>query len=190
MFKRLHLPLPPFLTGLVIVLFLSAIYVYAFPAPTLLYAAAVLLHAGLGLMAAISLLPFCLRHLRSCSSLAKLGWLFLTLGALFGVALIYLGATRPMFRWLYLHIALCMLGLVLLAANVVSRFLMSRSKFPPLLVNAAAVVVLAFVAGGLAFSAQSLREGSWLSSHVIRNPEIAPENMNGEGDGPNGLFFP
>src|SRR5215467_12118873 len=60
MFKRLGLNLSRFLAGAVMVLFLSAVYLYAFPSPTLVYAAAVLLHAGLGLIAAVCLLRFCI----------------------------------------------------------------------------------------------------------------------------------
>jgi tetratricopeptide (TPR) repeat protein len=190
MFKKLGLNLPRFLTGAVVVLFLSAAYLYAFPSPTLTYAAAVLLHAGLGLIVAICLLRFCWRYLKACSVTSKVGWLLLTLGAFLGVALIYFGATRPMLKWLYLHIALCTLGMVLLAANFLARIILPKIRLRPSLVRATAVVLLAALATGLAYSARALREGRWLAAHVIKNPDIAPETMNGEGDGPNGLFFP
>jgi tetratricopeptide (TPR) repeat protein len=190
MFKRVGLNLPRFLTGAVVVLFLSAAYLYAFPSPTLTYAAAVLLHAGLGLIAAICLLRFCWRYLKACSVTSKVGWLLLTLGAFLGVALIYFGATRPMLKWLYVHIALCLLGVVLLAADFLARVILPKIRLRPALVRATAVVLLAALATGLAYSARALREGRWLAAHVIKNPDIAPETMNGEGDGPNGLFFP
>src|SRR5215469_13232580 len=103
MFKRIHLSLSKFVARSVLVLFLSAIYLYAFPSPTLIYAGAVLLHAGLGLIAAVCLVFFCRRYMKNLSWTAKVGWLLLTVGALLGVVLIYLGTTRPMFRWLYLH---------------------------------------------------------------------------------------
>src|SRR5215467_4169382 len=95
--------LPKFLPISVAVLFLTAVYLYAFPSPTLTYAAAILLHAGLGLIAAICLIVFCLRYVKGLSLLSKIGWLFVTLGALLGVALIYLGTTRPELKWLYIH---------------------------------------------------------------------------------------
>ena len=190
MFKRMHLRLSTFLPGAAVVLFLSAAYLYAFPSPTLLYAAAVLLHAGLGLIATVCLVLFCLRWLKTQSFTAKVGWLLLTLGAIIGVALIYLGTTRPMLKWLYGHIALCLLGLILLAADLVARRLLPKIRLRPVLARSAAVVVLAALGTGLAISAKALREGRWLAAHVIKNPEIAPESMNGEGDGPDGLFFP
>lgn len=190
MFKRLGLNLSRFLAGAVVVLFLSAVYLYAFPSPTLVYAVAVLLHAGLGLIAAICLLRFCWRYLKDRSLTAKLGWILLTLGALLGVVLIYLGATRPMLKWLYIHIALCLAGLVFLATDLVARLLLPKIRIRPAMLQATAVVLLTALAAGLAVSAKALREGRWLASHVIKNPDIAPETMNGEGDGPDGFFFP
>jgi Flp pilus assembly protein TadD len=190
MLKRIRLPLPKFVSVAVFVLFVSAVYVYAFPAGTLVYAAVVLLHAGLGLIATTCLLPFCWRYRKSRSRMSQLGWVLLTLGALLGVALIYLGTTRPLFKWLYLHIGLCALGLILLAADPVAGFLALRSKFRPVVLRTAAVLVLTALAAGLAASARAVREGRWLAAHVIKNPEIAPESMNDEGDGPDGLFFP
>ena len=188
MFKKIF-RLPKFLAISVAVLFITAVYLYAFPSPTLTYAAAILLHAGLGLIAAICLFVFCLRHLTKLSLLSRLGWLFLTLGALLGVALIYLGTTRPELKWLYIHIALCMAGIVLLVSDFVARRIVPRVN-RPILVQLAAVTVLLALTVGIAFSARYVREGRWLASHVITNPEIAPESMNGEGDGPNGFFFP
>ena len=190
MLKRLHWRLPQFMASATIILFLSAIYLYAFPTPTLLYAGAVLLHAGLGLITAVCLLRFCWRYMNGLSITAKTGWVLLTLGALLGVALIYLGASRPMFTWLYLHIALCVVGLILLAADVLSRVLLSRVRLNAIVILVGSIILLALLASGIAMSTQALREGRWLASHVIRNPEIAPESMNQEGDGPNGLFFP
>jgi tetratricopeptide (TPR) repeat protein len=190
MFKQMRLRFPKFVAAAVALLFVSAVYLYAFPSPTLLYAAAILFHAGLGLITALSLLRFCWRYLKGLTLTARLGWIFLTLGALMGVSLLYLGTTRPMLKWLYLHIVLCMLGVVLLTADLVVRYMLPRTRFRPVIVRAAAVVLLASLAVGLAFTARALREGRWLATHVIANPEIAPESMNNEGDGPNGLFFP
>ncbi|HKE32924.1 MAG TPA: tetratricopeptide repeat protein, partial [Candidatus Angelobacter sp.] len=98
--------------------------------------------------------------------------------------------TRPMLKWLYLHIALSMAGIVLLVADFVARRILPKVRLRPAIVRLAAVFVLAALVVGLAFAERALREGRWLASHVIRNPEIAPESMNNEGDGPDGLFFP
>ncbi len=45
------------LSVLIILLFVSAVYLYIFPSPTLNYIAIVLLHAGLGIVAALFLIP-------------------------------------------------------------------------------------------------------------------------------------
>src|SRR5579864_2677123 len=190
MFNKIHLSLRKFVIGAVLVLSLTAAYLYAFPAPTLTYAAAILLHAGLGLIAAVCLLLFCWRYLKGRPLVVKLGWLLVTMGAILGSALIYFGTTRPMLKWLYLHIALCTLGIVLLVAEVISRLLLPRIKLHPIAVRSAAVVLLAALAAGISYSAHAIREGRWLAGHVIKNPEIAPETMDQEGDGPEGLFFP
>lgn len=189
MFKKIKLRLPRFVAFSTIVLFITAVYLYAFPSPTLTYAAAILLHAGLGLIAAVCLILFCLKYLKGLSLLARIGWLLITLGGLLGVALIYLGTTRPELKWLYVHIALSMAGIVLLVSDFVARRIVPRVN-RPIMVRLAAVVVLAALAAGMAVSAQYLREGQWLSSHLIKNPEIAPDSMDSEGDGPAGFFFP
>ena len=190
MFKKIHFSLQKFVIGATVVLSITAAYLYAFPSPTLTYAAAIVLHAGLGLIVAVCLLRFCWRYLKEQPLLAKLGWLLVTMGAALGAALIYFGTTRPMLKWLYLHIALCTLGVVLLAAEAITRVLLPRIKLRPIAARSGTVVLLTLLTAGISYSAHALREGRWLASHVIRNPEIAPENMDREGDGPNGLFFP
>ncbi|HEY6249522.1 MAG TPA: hypothetical protein VI685_06150, partial [Candidatus Angelobacter sp.] len=87
MFKKLHLSLRKFVAGAVVVLSVTAAYLYAFPSPTLTYAAAILLHAGLGLIAAVCLLLFCRRQLKGQPLMAELGWVLVTLGAILGTAL-------------------------------------------------------------------------------------------------------
>ncbi len=179
-----------FNNGMVVVLFLSAIWLYAFPAPTLTYAAMILLHAFGGLVALLCLIWFCLRRLREISWIARLGWIALTAGGLIGGALVRMGTTRQNAKWLFLHIGLCMAGVVLLAANQLAQWLSARTKMNPIVLRIAGTIVLAICACGLAYGSWSLREGRWLAGHVIKNPSIAPESMNAEGDGPKGLFFP
>jgi Tfp pilus assembly protein PilF len=45
------------------------------------------------------------------------------------------------------------------------------------------------VLGGVGLSARYVRE-SWQSLGRIENPSMPPDSMNGEGDGPEGAFFP
>ena len=190
MIKRILPSFRKFTIGLVGMLFLSAVFLYAFPAPTLFYAAVVLLHAGAGLVAIFCLIRFCLRCLRQATLTAKLGWIVLALGGLVGGALVYVGTTRQNQKWLYLHIGLCLVGIILLLADVIARWLSTRIRLGTAKVRIAAIAVLTVSTVAMAYSARALREGRWLASHVIRNPSIAPETMDSEGDGPKGPFFP
>ncbi|HZE24789.1 MAG TPA: hypothetical protein VE054_12380 [Blattabacteriaceae bacterium] len=190
MFKKIDVSLPKFVDISTAILSFTAAYLYVLPAPTLPYAAAILLHSGLGLIVAICLVPFFWRYVKQYPLMAKMGWLLIMLGAALGVALTYFGTTRPMLKWLYVHIGLCLLGIVLLTADALTRIILSKTKIHPIFVRSAAVVVLTLLAVGISFSARQMRNGRWLSTHVIKNPDIAPESMNQEGDGPQGFFFP
>jgi hypothetical protein len=93
---------------------LSAIYLYAWPAANLFYAAMVLFHAGLGVLFCIGglrLLPYALRQ----SAIVKIGTLVLIVGAALGLALIYTGAARPYTKLLLSHGAISALAIALLA---------------------------------------------------------------------------
>ena len=188
MFKKIKLDFRRFIVSLVLILFVSAIYLYAFPSPTLIYEAVVLLHTATGLVAAFCLLRFCFRYLKGIALSAKLGWLLLTLGGVMGVALIYLGTTRSELKWMYAHIALSLVALIFLAANGVAIYLSPTIGTASL--RRAGIAVFALLAVAIAGSSWSLREGRWKSSHVIKNPSIAPLTMDAEGDGPQGPFFP
>jgi tetratricopeptide (TPR) repeat protein len=179
-----------FVVALVFVLLFSAIYLYAFPAPTIFYAGIVLLHVGAGVIAAICLVRLLWRFFRQFSLTTKIGWILLSGGAVVGLALIYTGTTRSELKWLYLHIGLSALGIVLLTAEVLSRRVSARSSVGPVKVRVAAMAVLAILAAGTSLGARTFRDGRWLSAHKIKNPPIAPLSMENEGDGPQGNFFP
>src|SRR5947209_4336477 len=98
---------------LVAVLFLTAVFLYAFPTPTLYYAVVVLAHAALGVAAAL-LLPFVLRRLREYAPLARLGWLAFAASAVFGIVLIFIGTSRPRWSWMYVHMAVSLVAVLLL----------------------------------------------------------------------------
>ena len=55
---------PRLLAGLLLFLAVSAVYLYAFPAPNILYAAVVLLHVGLGVVATVLMIPALMRVFR------------------------------------------------------------------------------------------------------------------------------
>src|SRR5207237_3562321 len=43
---------------------------------------------------------------------------------------------------------------------------------------------------GLGYGARYVRESRWQKHARIENPAMPPANMSGEGDGPEGAFFP
>src|SRR5258708_11489124 len=150
----------------------------------------ILLHAFGGLVALLCLIWFCLRRLRETSWMARLGWIALTAGGLIGGALVRMGTTRQNAKWLFLHIGLCMAGVVLLAANQLAQWLSARTKMNPIALRIAGTIVLAISACGLAYGSWAMREGLGLARHVTNNPSIAPARINPEYDGPKSPVFP
>src|SRR5216117_3264210 len=98
-------------------LFLSAVYLYAFPQANVFYAVIVLLHASIGVIATAYLLILLVSVLRDASMLARIGWLLVAASAVLGVVLIKLGTSRPEWNWVYVHILLALFGGVLLFAD-------------------------------------------------------------------------
>src|SRR5437660_3577794 len=103
----------PLLIGFLVV---SAIYLYAFPQANVFYAGVVLLHAIAGVVASILLLLWLIRLWRQGEPLVRVGMIFLFLGAIPGLALIYTGALRTEWTLLYVHIGVSFLGAGLIAA--------------------------------------------------------------------------
>ncbi|HEV3253323.1 MAG TPA: tetratricopeptide repeat protein [Candidatus Acidoferrales bacterium] len=175
---------------LVALLFLSAVYLYAWPSPTLFYAGVVLLHvaAGIWLAIAILFLP-AVRKIFGNARLAKqaAGWGWLMGGSGLGLLLIFTGARRPLLPLLYVHIAACLIGVALLVAAWVGTrgWLADRVSTTVLRYG---LVLLA--AAGLAAGAWWVRTVPWQHAYRIQNPSLAPASMDGEGDGANGPFFP
>ncbi len=108
----------------VLVLAVTAVYLYAFPSANIPYAIAVLLHSGLGVLVTIAILFFLFRGFDQQSLPARFGWLFLLAGGALGIILIKIGTPHRLKTWLYTHIALCLLGVLFLAFS----WLASRNK--------------------------------------------------------------
>jgi tetratricopeptide (TPR) repeat protein len=159
----------------------SAIYLYAFPQANVLYAGVVLLHVVAGVVASVLLLVGLVRSWRQGEPLVRAGMVFLFLGAIPGLALIYTGALRSDWTIVYIHLGLSFVGAGLIAAARTGRL----SRHAALRV-AAMLVILAVSAP----VARSLRETRWTQHGRIENPTLPPLSMNGEGDGPSGPFFP
>ncbi len=169
---------------LIIFLVVSAVYLYAFPQANVIYAAVVLLHALAGAVAAFLILLWLLRCWRQGEALIRIAMVFLFIGAIPGLALIYTGALRAEWTLVYIHLALSFLGAgMLVAARMGNRGWLSGHVVVRVVVMLAGLAVLAPVA-------RYLRETRWSHHARIENPMLPPLNMNGEGDGPSGPFFP
>ena len=175
------------LPWLLLFLFGSAVYLYAFPQPNVLYAAVVLAHVFVGLILTVYLLVFLFRLIRDGGWVVRLGWLLVSASALLGVVLIKLGALRADYDWLYLHIILALAGIGILFAHWAG----TQGWLSPGFGRAAlryAVCLAALV--GLSAAGWYTRNSRWLNHARIENPAEAPASMNDEGDGPQGDFFP
>jgi tetratricopeptide (TPR) repeat protein len=175
------------LAPMLVFLFLSAGYLYAFPQANVFYAAVVLLHALVGVVASIYLAIFLFRVLRDGSLLARFGWLLIFAAAILGIVLIKTGTARPEWNRVYLHIGLALTGSGILFADWAGR---KGWLSPGILKAAARYAVCLLVLAGLSAAAWYSRNARWQNHAIIQNPADAPESMNDEGDGPQGDFFP
>ncbi|HXH68300.1 MAG TPA: tetratricopeptide repeat protein [Candidatus Limnocylindrales bacterium] len=171
----------------VLVLAVTAVYLYAFPAANIPYAIAVLLHTGLGVFATLGILYFLFHTFSQESWLARFGWLFLLAGGAIGIVLIKIGTPHRLKLWLYAHIALCILGVLFLASGWLASknwlnvgFLQQSFRFAALTLLLAAISAAAWWTRTIA----------WKNAYRVNNPAIAPATMDHEGDGPTGKFFP
>ncbi|HYA62773.1 MAG TPA: multiheme c-type cytochrome, partial [Candidatus Sulfotelmatobacter sp.] len=171
----------------VLVLAVTAVYLFGFPTATIVYAGAVFLHTGVGVILTLGLAVFFFRAMGKERMLARLGWLAMTAGAVLGVALIYLGTPHRLKAWLYAHIALCSVGVLLLTASWMSErgWLGAGPLQRPI-----GFAILLLAAAGIAAGAWWVRNVAWHDAYRIENPPISPATMNDEGDGPRGKFFP
>jgi Flp pilus assembly protein TadD len=171
------------LSWLVPVLVLSAAYLYTFPQPNMFYAGVVLLHAGLGVLAALFLIPVLWLRLRTGGFSSRAGWLLIAVGAVVGLILIKTGTPRTEWSKLYFHILISLAGVGLLIAARLGR---RESGFGAAIVRVAVCVA---VLAGIGYGARYIRQ-SWQTRGRIENPAMPPDNMNAEGDGSAGKFFP
>jgi tetratricopeptide (TPR) repeat protein len=172
---------------IVLALAASAVYLYGFPSATISYGVVVLFHAVVGILLTILLLPFLFKLLRTGAAIARLGWLLLTAGTVLGVALIYVGTPNRLKGWLFAHIGLCVIGSLFVATSwLASRGWLGTSATRRVLHFAGLVLLTAGVAAGTWW----YREVAWKNANQIANPRMPAASMDGEGDGPQGKFFP
>jgi len=166
---------------------LSAVYLYAYPSATIPYFVVDLLHVGIGIVLTILLPVFAGRLLRYESLLARLGWISLAVGTILGLLLIKIGTPLRLKPWLYAHIALCVLGMLFLAT---SRLISKGWLGDGFLRRGLGFVALTLLIAGIAAGTWWTRTVAWKNANRISNPLMPAETMDGEGDGPQGKFFP
>jgi tetratricopeptide (TPR) repeat protein len=177
------------LTGALIFLAVTAVYLYGYPAPTITYAFVDLLHVTIGVLLTVLLSVFLFPLLQTQTILFRIGLLLLTAGAILGVILIKIGTPLRLKVWLFAHISLCTLGtLFLVAAWFHSKAWLGSSLLGRGLRFAALALLTAAIAGGTWWS----REIGWRNAKAnrITNPLMPPDSMDNEGDGAQGKFFP
>ena len=172
----------------VLILALTAIYLYAFPTATISYAVTVLLHTGLGVLLALGLVVYLFRGIRKEQWLARIAWCADGGGRsawdsanLFGnFAPDECMALRP-------HRALQLWNVVLLAAAwLKERGWLGASA----LQRVAGFVAVLLATVGIAAGAWWVRNVAWNNAYRVNNPPISPATMDNEGDGAQGKFFP
>ncbi|MCG6927766.1 MAG: tetratricopeptide repeat protein [Acidobacteria bacterium] len=162
---------------------LNSLYLGLRADAALVYFANVGLHVALGLGAAVALGMRVRRHWPGLPLLGRWAALAAGVGVLLGVVLLLTGATRPFRPLLYAHIATMALGAVLtLAALRRPSWLASPRGARPWAIATALLVLLAPGARWLAEVAPP--------EHRIANPMLPSLTMEGEGQGPEGPFFP
>ncbi len=177
----------PSLAWQLVFLFLSAIYLFAFPQANLIYPVFDLLHALVGVVATILLLGLLSRLLRSANWVARIGWLLLLAGGILGCVLIYTGAVHSELRLLYTHIVLCVAGTGIVFADWLGKRGWLGSSVGS---SFARVAICLCALAGVSAGSWYVRHARWLNNARIENPTEPPATMSGEGDGPEGAFFP
>jgi tetratricopeptide (TPR) repeat protein len=172
---------------LLLLLTLSAIYLYAFPTATIIYGGGVLLHSGAGILLAILLIPILRSVFRDSTLEIRLGWLLIAAGTVLGIILVKIGTPNRLRGWLYLHIALCAVGVLLVGTSWLAKHGWLGKGFAGAV---ASFAVLALAMSGIAAGSWWTRNIAWKNSNRVVNPHMPTETMDGEGDGSTGKFFP
>ena len=165
----------------------SAIYLYGFPEPNLVYMTVVMLHVLAGVAATFLLIPFLWRRFRGSNRRLQTSYVFLLAGAALGIAIMRLGSTRDHTTLFYAHIILTALAVLLMFWEWLERRQL-LGVFPgaSLARLTVALAVIAALSAGLRVARTELGR----SAYKIQNPRLSPVSMEGEGDGPQGPFFP
>ncbi len=174
------------LLGALLVLLLNAAYLAGSAAPTLVYYANVALHPLLGLGLALAA-AWWIRKSWRAPPLRALTTCTLAAATLAGIAILAVGATRPYQSLVHAHVAIAVGGVVLLAWHLWQTARVHRPDLRWLLTVS---VVALFLVACTAALLRTTREANRADQFRIVNPEVVPTNMEQEGGGPTGPFFP
>ncbi|HEV2381210.1 MAG TPA: tetratricopeptide repeat protein [Terriglobia bacterium] len=183
-------------TGLGLVV--NSAYVAAFSSPDLFYVTNDLLHPFLGILVAIVLVIFAIRHRGFFAGRsAGISLLLLGAGGGFGLYLAVAGMTRPHTWALYLHVGGVIAGLFFLLVHLRARVIEIRnSKFETRNSRAISTSVSRWSAGvmlgSLVFYGVAAGYQHYFPDpeYTVRNPSTAPLTMEQEGAGEGSLLFP
>ena len=175
------------LFSLLLLLAVSAVYLYGFPQTNVEYAGIVLLHALVGVLATLWVVASLRRLLGDGGWVFAAGWILFLVGAGLGLWLIHTGTLRSEWKVMYEHMLVSAIALGFLIADAVGRRgLMGNGGAATVARLAICLLVLAALGVGLRY----VREARWASHAKIENPTMPPPSMEQEGDGSRGMFFP
>ncbi len=178
------------LIGGLLLLLLNSAYLAAYADASLFYFTQVVIHILLGIGLTIAALVHMTRRRVSLPPFVLLGAAPMAVGIAFGLAVTYLGATRP-YRWLLtIHIIASVIGALFWFAQLaITAARMRAGRVRTALISATAIICLAGVA---AFFARASYDQRRRSAHRIVNPtsDRVPTSMDEEGAGPRSPFFP
>ncbi|MFN8093292.1 MAG: multiheme c-type cytochrome, partial [Vicinamibacteria bacterium] len=169
--------------ALLLALAVNSAYLAARADASLFYFANVALHVALGFACSATVSRLARRAWPSLDGLWRAAASLFAVGSLLGVVLLFTGATRPYRPVLYAHAAL--VGL----AAVLALLAGARRALAFAVPAARAAAVAAAVLAAAAPVARVLAD-RYPPQHRIVNPALAPLAMEGEGQGPQGPFFP
>jgi tetratricopeptide (TPR) repeat protein len=175
------------LAGATFVLLLNSAYLAASAEPTLFYFANVVAHIALGAVLAAVFMRLAVRHRRGIPPILLVAAVIAAVGALFGAAIVIVGAAGRT-RWLLpVHIGATLVGIVPWIAYgtwIAARRVASTQR----------------LALGIAYGVMSIallgapvlawRNGADEGRYRIVNPSVVPSAMTEEGAGARSPFFP
>jgi tetratricopeptide (TPR) repeat protein len=171
-----------------LVLLANSSYLAAFDYPNVFYILNLGLHFGLGLLLTLLFRVYLAKSWREMTAGGKLGSLLLLASAGFGTFILIFGATRPYFgfgkpvKWAATsHVIAGVVGVLVFALAVIQQ--RTQRTFARAF---GFVLALALLFPLVMWQVQKYTRAN---DHFI-NPTNPPLSMEGEGQGPNGPFFP